>query len=199
MILQQLESILYFLLTNFGYFGIFVIMTIESSFIPLAGEIILIPAGYLASQGKLSIVLVILFGVLGSVLGALINYYIGYKLGRQYILKNSKLFFMTKKHLIKTENFFNKYGEITILVSRIMFVIRQYISLPAGFAKMNLFKFILFTFLGATVWVSLFAFIGYFGSHIIEKVISIFNYIVVIVIILSIVYIIYNYLKRKSN
>lgn len=138
-----------------GYFGIFIFMAIESSIFPLPSEVIMIPAGYLVWQGKMNLVLAILSGTLGSLAGALCNYYIAIKIGRIFVVRYGKYFFMKEKHLIATEKFFNKHGEISTFVGRLIPVIRHYISLPAGLAKMNLWRFCIFTLLGALIWVSI--------------------------------------------
>jgi membrane protein DedA with SNARE-associated domain len=175
-------------------------MTIESSFIPFPSEIILIPAGILCSIGNLNLFLCIIFGAFASVLGALINYFIGKNLGRAYILKHNKLFFINKKHLYNSEHFFKKYGGITTFVGRLIPVIRQYISIPAGFSNMNLFKFSIFTFLGAFIWSAFLVFIGYFFAENANNLLSIYNHflLIIIAIFLIIVLLVKIFYKRLN-
>lgn len=144
-----------------GYFGIIFLMGIESSFIPFPSEVIVPPAGFLASQGEMNIVVVILCGVLGSLLGALVNYCIAAYLGRSFIIKYSKYLFLSDGRFEKFEAFFIKHGEITIFTGRLIPGIRQYISLPAGLVRMNIFKFLFYTALGAGIWVTILALLGY--------------------------------------
>ncbi|MFA5745803.1 MAG: DedA family protein, partial [archaeon] len=104
------ETLFGFFLNNINYLSIFILMTIESSFIPFPSEVIMIPAGFLVATGKLNIFLAILFGILGSIVGAVINYVIGKYLGRKLILKNKKFFFINEKHLEWSEKYFKKHG-----------------------------------------------------------------------------------------
>ena len=141
--------------SSWGYAGIFVMMFLESSFFPFPSEVAMIPAGYLAHKGEMSLALAFISGTLGSLLGAIFNYYLCYFFGREIVLKYGKF-----------EAFFNKHGEISTFNSRLIPGIRQYISLPAGLAKMNIFRFCLFTTLGAGIWCAVLLGVGYFlGSN----------------------------------
>ena len=175
--IQIFEQILNFFLDFVGtldYMGIFLLMLIESSIIPFPSEVVLIPAGILASSGKMSIWIIILMGLLGSLAGALINYFIALQIGRKavnkLILKYGKIFFIGKKVLIKSERYFRKHGEITTFTGRLLPVIRQLVSLPAGFSRMNLPKFCFFTSLGAGIWVTILTLLGYLVGENIELV-----------------------------
>ena len=152
---------------DLGYLGIIIPMTIESSFIPFPSEIIIIPYAILASQGKINLTLVILSGLLGSLIGASINYFLALFLGRKIIYKiiEKKLFkilLLNKKKIEKSELFFLKYGNISTFIGRLLPVIRQLVSLPAGFARMNFLNFLIFTGLGSFIWVIILAGLGYF-------------------------------------
>ena len=152
--------------SSWGYAGIFVMMFLESSFFPFPSEVAMIPAGYLAHKGEMSLVLAFISGTLGSLLGAIFNYYLCYFFGREIILKYGKFVGITHEKMDKFEAFFNKHGEISTFNSRLIPGIRQYISLPAGLAKMNIFRFCLFTTLGAGIWCAVLLAIGYFlGSN----------------------------------
>lgn len=145
-----------------GYWGVILLMALESSFVPFPSEVVVPPAGYLAYLGKLNIYLVILSGIVGSILGSLINYWIAARFGRDFLLKYSKYFFIDKEKFDKFEVFFNTHGEITTFVGRLIPVIRQYISFPAGLVRMDLKKFIFYTGLGAAIWCTILAYVGYF-------------------------------------
>ena len=149
-----------------GYTGIISLMFLESSFFPFPSEVVMPPAGYLAWKGEMSLTLVILSGIFGSILGALFNYWLAVKLGRPFLLKYGKYFFISQESIDKADKFFQKHGHISTLVGRLLPVIRQYISLPAGISRMPLKTFTIFTTIGAGVWVVVLTFAGYFlGEH----------------------------------
>ena len=188
MIVSILNWLLH-LIDTIGYLGIVILMTIESSFIPFPSEVVIPPAGYLAAQGKMNIILVIICGTIGSLLGAYINYFLAMKFGAKIFLKIGKIFGITEKELNKSEQFFNEHGAISTFTGRLIPVIRQYISIPAGIARMSHIKFIIYTVAGAGVWNIVLAFLGYFlGNN--EKLIheysrKISGIVVIIVIVLS--------------
>ena len=144
-----------------GYPGVVALMFLESSFFPFPSEVVIPPAGYLASKGEMSLVLVIACGVIGSLLGALFNYYIAVRWGRRFFDRFGKYFFVSPEALDKAEAFFEKHGHISTFTARLLPVIRQYVSLPAGLARMNMFKFCLYTALGSGIWVAVLAAVGY--------------------------------------
>src|SRR5574344_417209 len=153
---------------NMNYTNITILMTIESSFIPFPSEIVIPPAAYVASkpESDLNIFLVVLFGTLGAIIGALINYYLALWLGRPIIYKfaDSKLghlCLLSSEKIKKAEDYFNDHGKVSTFIGRLVPGIRQLISIPAGLAKMNLGSFILYTTLGAGIWNTILAFIGY--------------------------------------
>jgi membrane protein DedA with SNARE-associated domain len=189
------------LVEQLDYWNIALLMTIESSFVPFPSELIVPPAAYLAQQGQLNIILVIAFGVLGSFLGALINYILALTLGRKilYNLAKTKVarsLLITEAKLKKSEKYFLKHGERSTFFGRLIPVIRQLISIPAGLAKMNIFKFCLYTFLGSSIWVIILALTGYYFAK--EQALIFLYYketvFFVLVIVLAILFI----RKRKA-
>lgn len=145
-------------LDNLNYFWIIVFMTIESSFIPFPSEVVMIPAAYMAAaEGQMSIPMIIICGTLGALFGALINYTLAYYLGRPIVYKfaNSRFGHMClidQEKVEKAEAYFYKHGVISTLIGRLIPAIRQLISIPAGLSKMNIWKFMIYTCLGAGVW-----------------------------------------------
>jgi membrane protein DedA with SNARE-associated domain len=140
-------------------------MAIESSFIPFPSEVIIPPAGYLTVHGDMNIALVVAMGVLGSLIGASINYSLAFFLGRKFLIKYQRFLFLNEKRIDAMDTFFHKHGEITTFIGRLIPVVRQLISLPAGLARMNFGKFLAYTFLGAFIWVGILAYIGRFAGN----------------------------------
>lgn len=159
--MQHIVSIIIGVVDKMGYLGIVAAMFLESSFFPFPSELVLPPAGYLASQGKMSLWAVVLLGTLGAILGALFNYWISLALGRPLILRLGRYFGLTEKCYARAEAFFRRHGEISTFVGRLIPGLRQYISLPAGLARMSIPRFVLFTGLGAGIWASVLSLVGY--------------------------------------
>ncbi len=152
-----------------GFLLVFTLMTVESSFIPFPSEVVMIPAGFLAYRGALlfsspflDLVLVIFFGTIGSIFGAYINYFLFLKLGRPFLYRNAKYFFLSPASISRAEEVFNRHGDIATFVCRLLPGIRQLISIPAGLARMPIFRFTLFTALGAGIWSAVLALTGYY-------------------------------------
>ncbi len=155
--LQEIVQFLVQTIGSMGYFGIFALMFLESSFFPFPSEVVMIPAGYLAFKGDMNLALVIATGILGSLAGAWFNYILASKFGRNLLLK-----LMSKEKVEKLENFFEHHGHISTFTGRLIPGIRQYISFPAGLANMNPLKFSLYTAFGAGIWVTVLTLLGYF-------------------------------------
>jgi len=161
-VLGELADIIINTVGDLGYFGIFIMMAIESSFIPFPSEIVMIPAGYLAYKGELNLVLVLLSGFGGSMIGAWINYFLAISLGRKFLYAYGRYFFMKAETLDKMETFFRRHGAVSTFTGRLIPGIRQLISIPAGLSKMSFSLFSLYTFLGAAIWTTILVFLGYF-------------------------------------
>ena len=160
--IKELAQELVNLIFDWGYLGIFIMMAIESSFIPFPSEIVLIPAGYLASQGEMSLVMIFIASLSGSLVGAFINYYLAVVLGLKILQRYGKYFFISETTLKKMQNYFQKHGAISTFIGRLIPGIRQLISVPAGLSRMDIKLFAIYTALGAGIWNSILIALGYF-------------------------------------
>lgn len=147
---------------GWGYAGIFVLMALESTVVPIPSELVVIPAGYLAYQGKMSMPLIFLASTVGSLAGALINYGFALWVGRPFLERYGRYFFVRPELLHKTDAFFDKHGAISTFTGRLIPGIRHLISLPAGLCRMNLVAFSLYTCIGAGFWSAVLIAMGYF-------------------------------------
>jgi len=193
--------------SNMNYYTITALMTIESSFIPFPSEIVIPPAAYIASKpgSDLNIFLVVLFGTLGAMLGAYINFFLAYWLGRPILYKFAdsklgRLCLLSSEKIIKAETYFNEHGKISTFVGRLVPGIRQLISIPAGLAKMNLLSFSLYTFLGAGIWNTILALLGYLAhgqADLIDKYNKELSMIILAIVGLVALYFIVKYILKK--
>ena len=198
-------------LDNLNYWTITLLMAIESSFIPFPSEVVVPPAAYkAAASGELNVWLVIFFATLGALIGALINYYLAVWLGRPIVYKfaNSRIGHMClldEQKVVKAEEFFVRYGVAATLVGRLVPAVRQLISIPAGLARMNIAKFALFTAIGAGLWNSVLAALGYFLEAVVpeEQLIATvtkysheIGYGIMAVVAVALAYLIYKGVKR---
>lgn len=184
---------------SLGYTGIFIMMFLESSFFPFPSEVVMIPAGYLAYKGEMNIYLAILFGILGSLAGALFNYFLAVKLGRSFLIKYGRYFFIKEETILKMEEFFKKHGHISTFSGRLIPAVRQYISFPAGLAKMNLLIFSIYTSLGAAIWVIILTLLGYYLGDNESLIKEYLRYIIVGILILLSVLAYWYYRKIKTQ
>lgn len=167
MIIELFSSITTWYLEYINYGTIVLLMSIESSFIPFPSEIVVPPAGYKAAQGSLNVLGVFFAATAGALIGAIFNYYFAYFLGRKmlYRLADGRIahfLLIDGQTLEKAEQYFIKYGRSSTFIGRLIPAIRQLISLPAGFAKMNFKPFLIFTTLGAGLWNIILILLGYF-------------------------------------
>lgn len=191
-ILEYLSNIVIGFIQETGYLGVFICMTLESACIPLPSEVIMPFSGYIAWKGTMSIIGVTIVGALGNLIGSLIAYIIGFYGGRPLLEKYGKYILITEKKLKMAEEWFAKYGHEAVLISRVLPVIRTFISLPAGIAEMDLKKFTIYTFIGSLPWCFALTYIGYtLGPHwsTIESIFHLLDYAVIIGLALLIVYI----------
>ncbi|WP_024955915.1 DedA family protein [Sulfurospirillum arcachonense] len=196
--LHEIINFLVQTIGSLGYIGIFALMFLESTFFPFPSEVVMIPAGFLAYKGEMNLYMVLFMGTFGSLCGALFNYYLSRSLGRKLLLKYGHYIWFEEDKLQRMEKFFKSHGEISTFNGRLIPVIRQYISLPAGLSKMNIFKFSLYTSLGAGIWVAILTFLGYILGDNQELIKENLQFITIITLI-SIIFISIVYIKIKKS
>lgn len=144
-----------------GYPGIVLMMTLESSLVPIPSELVMPFAGYLASTGHFQLIWAALAGTLGCNIGSTVIYYVGAKGGRPFAEKYGRFFFLTRRKIEKVDEYFHRWGGVTLLITRMMPLLPVIVSLPAGFARMPMWKFQLYTFIGCFIWCFGLAWLGY--------------------------------------
>lgn len=198
-ILNWLVSFITEIISSGGYLGIFFFMVLESACFPIPSEIIMPFSGYLVFAGKFSFWPVVLAGALGNLVGSLVAYFLGFFELRNVLEKYGKYILISKKDLDRADKWFAKHGTETAFFSRLLPIVRTFISLPAGIAKTNIKKFILYTFAGSFIWS---AFLTYIGLKLGENWQEIqiyfhkFDILIIAVIILAITWFIRKHLKN---
>jgi len=165
--MEIIQNVVDWYMANLNYFTVFLLMTIESSFIPFPSEVVVPFAAYKAAQGELNIFLVVLASTIGALLGALANYYLAKYLGRPLVYKFAgstlgKMLLLSKEKVENAERYFVKHGRSSTFIGRLVPAVRQLISIPAGLANMNMKDFIIYTVAGAGIWNIILAVIGYY-------------------------------------
>ncbi|HHT17950.1 MAG: DedA family protein [Euryarchaeota archaeon] len=185
-LVEYISNIIIYIVENLGYLGVFLAMTVESACIPLPSEVIMPFAGFAVYEGKMSLLGITVVGALGNLFGSLIAYFVGLKGGRPFLEKYGKYILLTHSQLERAEDWFEKYGHEAVFVSRVLPGIRTFISLPAGIARMDLKKFITYTFLGSLPWCFV---LGYLGVQLGPKwdVIRGYFHILDVIVILAVI------------
>ena len=201
------------LLSNLNYGTVYLLMLLESTVVPVPSELVVAPAAYHSAAGHLNIWLVVLFATLGAMTGATINYLAGYYLGRPIIYKfaNSRvghLCLLNQSKVEKSEKYFDDHGMVATITGRLIPGIRHLISIPAGLAKMNYWKFLLYTTIGAGAWHAILAVLGWYLHDIVpdeqlnDKILEYGEYIQVVIcmiVAIALVYFIIRYLVRRHK
>jgi len=201
-IISWLASLIISVISGTGYFGVFVLMALESACIPISSEVIMPFSGFLVWQGQFALAPVVLWGAFGNLSGSIIAYVVGYYGGRPLVERYGKYILVSKNDLALADKWFSKYGQGTVFFSRLLPVIRTFISLPAGIARMNFKKFCLYTFLGALLWSY---FLAYAGLIMGEKWNSLriyfekFDFIIIVVVIVGIIWWVKRHFKTVNH
>lgn len=188
------------LISNYGYFGMFLGMVLEAVIIIIPSEFILATGGILASRKIFTLMGAFIIGVVGSVFCAIIIYFMGYFGGRPFIEKYGKYLFMKRKDINKADEWFQKYGLLAAFIGRNFPIIRTFISLPLGITKVNFFQFVLYTTLGSIPWTFAFVYVGYtLGNNwvILQNYTSQLKIPIIILIVILIIRYIYQKIRLK--
>lgn len=164
--LEKIVSLTTEYIASLGYWGIALGMAIESCNIPLPSEVILPFGGFLVAQGKLNFLLAVLAGNVGGTVGSMASYYIGAKGGRPFIERYGRYLGISQRELALADRWFARWGDATVFFTRLLPVIRTFISLPAGISRMNFRRFVVYTFLGSLPWSLFLTYLGFkLGTH----------------------------------
>ncbi len=200
--LQQIINSVLSIFSWMGYLGIFMMMTIESSFIPFPSEVAMIPAGALVQRGEMIFVYALLVGTAGAWLGSTINYVLGRYLGwpviKKLIHSYGKYILLNESHYLQAEKFFREKGAITTFIGRFIPAVRQLISIPAGVFRMNYAVFSLWTILGAGIWNLILIAIGYYAADKQEIILEYFKEGVFGFLFLGLLFLGYRWWKMKK-
>ncbi|HLC43593.1 MAG TPA: DedA family protein [Patescibacteria group bacterium] len=198
LLIDFLAQIVTMTISQIGYVGIFVLMLLESCGVPLPSEVIMPFSGFVVAEGKMLFWLVVLCGTIGNLVGSWIAYWIGFSGGRPLIEKYGKYLLISKHDLNLADKWFTRYGDWVVFFGRLLPVVRTYISFPAGIAEMNFKKFSYYTFVGAFIWTTLFAWLGVgMGSNweVIRQKLHSFDLVIVIVLVVLFVLYLWRHLK----
>jgi len=198
-LLAHISSFIVNIISSLGYTGITILMALESACIPIPSEIIMPFSGYLVWEGRFALLSVILWGTIGNLIGSLIAYLVGFYGGRPLIEKYGRYILISKEELNHAQGWFEKYGAMSVFFSRMLPVIRTFISLPAGIAKMPFGKFLFYTFLGSLPWSFVLTYAGLITGEnwtSIETYFRKFDWLIIILIIFAIGWWLWKKLKK---
>jgi len=184
-----------------GYISVFILMTMESMILPVPSEAVLPPAGLLITQGRFTFTGVVVASTLGSIFGSGLSYAMGYYGGKPFVDRFGKYLLLDRKALEWSEKYFNKRGDLTIFICRFIPVVRHLISIPAGFGKMNLVRFSIYTILGAGLWNAILTYVGMHwgqaGWDLLMKYSHPIDIAIVVALVLFGIYFFYKHMRRR--
>lgn len=197
MIAELLSDYITQFISSIGYAGVFILMTLESAALPVPSEVVMPFAGYLAYQGTFNLLLISIVGAVGCTTGSVLSYYVGCKGGRPFIEKYGKYLLIETSHMELAETWFKKYGDRAVLFSRLLPVVRTFISLPAGIGRYDMKKLITFSFIGSLPWCFALAYVGFSLGPFWNKIIGFFNGLDIAIIAIIIIVFLYYWKFRK--
>jgi len=201
-ILKPVVNWIIYVISLMDYPGIVVLMAIESACIPLPSEVIMPFSGYLVSTGRFNIHLASLAGAFGCAVGSTAAYWIGYFGGRAFIERWGRFILIRKEELERADRWFGKYGSSAVFFSRLLPIIRTFISLPAGIARMNFWKFIIYSFVGSIPWCYLLTYIGFVMGENWEEIRNVFrrfDVFIVLTMVIIILWWVFNRLRKRKQ
>lgn len=195
-IIETVSNFAIYLIENLGYWGVFIGMTLESACIPIPSEVTMPLAGFVAYRGEMSFFWVVVVGVVANLIGSWIAYFVGLWGGRPFLEKYGKYILISPKKMDMAHEWFEKYGHEAVLISRVLPVIRTFISLPAGIAEMDLKKFSAYTVIGSIPWCFALTYIGYIlgpNWHTIKEYFHYMDIVVVVGVVALAAYLVHKY------
>ena len=204
-LIEYLGSMIVAVISATGYVGVAVLMAIESACIPLPSEVTMPFAGYLVSTGQLNLIGVALAGAIGCNIGSTIAYAIGAWGGRPLAARWGRYVLIKEHDIIVAEQFFERFGSLAVFVGRLLPVVRTFIALPAGFARMNMWKFQIYSFIGSLIWCFVLAYVGeqlgaqWNDNPAIKTIFHNSDIAIVAIIVLAVAFFVYTHLKRRKS
>ena len=202
MIVETLANFVTFVISHLGYPGVFLLMALESACIPIPSEVIMPFSGFLVANGQLSFWPVVIIGSVGNLAGSYLAFWVGYKGGRPLVEKYGKYVLLSHKDIDTSDHFFKKYGMSTVFFSRLLPVFRTFISLPAGIAKMDQKRFLLYTFLGVLPFTYVLTWAGLALKNNWEDLVPYFhkfNLAIGVIIIIALVWYVWRHIKNQRK
>ena len=197
--MDQFSTMFLGFIDTWGYVAVAVLMALENACIPIPSELILGFAGYLIFIGKMEFFHATVAGMVGGMLGSIITYYIGAHGGRPFIDRYGKYFLMKKSHVDTAQRWFDKYGIKAVFFSRMLPAVRTFISLPAGFARVDMKKFIIYTFLGSLPWTMLILYVAWMLGENWKTMLAVGHELSLIVCAVLVIVCVYFYIRWKRK
>lgn len=202
-----MENFIIDIMNSWGYLGIFFLITLENIFPPIPSELILTFGGFMTISSKMNIVGVIVFATIGSVVGAIILYYLGKLLNKERLIKivtskYGKILRVKPKDIESADKWFDKKGYKTVLYCRFIPIVRSLISVPAGMSEMPIVRFILYTFLGSTIWNTALVLVGAYAGEkkdMILNLIDKFSYVILFLLVIGFIIFVYFFYKKRNK
>ena len=185
-----------------GYLGVWILMALESANIPVPSEIIMPFSGFLTTREVFSFWLLVFVGAFGNLAGSLFSYYLGAYGGRKFLEKYGKFLLIHKQDIETAQKWFARYGNSIAFFSRMLPIVRTFISFPAGVARMNVWKFSVYTFVGSFIWSALLVYVGFWAGenwHFLSPYFRKFDWAIVVVIAAGVIWWVARYIKEIKN